>query len=106
LTILLREGLEALLVVVAMIAFLKKANALMCWSTCTPAGVIALACGGATRLAATYLAHVSGASRELTRGLSSLFAAAVLLGVGIVDAWQRAWQGAGRSICIRRCHRY
>ena len=93
LTILLREGLEALLVVVAMIAFLKKAERTDVLVYVHAGWVIALACGGATWLAATYLVHVSGASRELTEGLSSLFAAAVLLGVGI---WMHGKSVAGR----------
>src|SRR3546814_19746001 len=56
----------------------------------------ALVAGGATWLAATYLIDISGASRELTEGFAALFAAAVLVSVGIwmhgksqADAWQR-----------------
>ena len=93
LTILLREGLEALLVVVAMIAFLHKAQrpeALRYvhwgWSSALAAGVL-------TWVAAAYVVGISGASRELTEGFSSLFAAAVLLGVGI---WMHQKSVAGR----------
>ncbi len=42
---------------------------------------------------ATYLVGISGASRELTEGFSSLFAALVLLGVGI---WMHQKSVAGR----------
>jgi high-affinity iron transporter len=55
--------------------------------------VAALAAGGITWGVATYLVGVSGASRELTEGLSSLFAAVVLLGVGM---WMHNKSVAGR----------
>ncbi|MEA1673747.1 FTR1 family protein [Nitrospirillum sp. BR 11163] len=91
-TILLREGLEALLIVVAMIAFLRKAGRAdvlrhvhLGWTT-------ALAAGLATWAAATYLVSISGASRELTEGLGSVFAALVLLSVGV---WMHGKSQAG-----------
>jgi len=43
---------------------------------------VALLLGVATWVAATYVVDVSGASRELTEGITALFAAAVLLYVG------------------------
>jgi high-affinity iron transporter len=95
-TILLREGLEALLVVVAMIAFLDKAGrkAVVVWVH--GGWVAALVAGGLTWVAATYLVSISGVSRELTEGFGSLLAAAVLVSVGLwmhgktrADAWQR-----------------
>jgi high-affinity iron transporter len=55
--------------------------------------VAALAAGGATWFVATYLVDVSGASRELTEGFSSIFAAVVLLGVGM---WMHQKSVAGR----------
>ena len=54
---------------------------------------LALAAGGITWALATWLVDISGASRELTEGLSSLFAALVLLGVGI---WMHQKSLAGR----------
>lgn len=93
LTILLREGLEALLVVVAMLAFLKKAERSDVVVYVHAGWVAALAAGGITWGVATYLVGVSGASRELTEGLSSLFAAVVLLGVGM---WMHNKSVAGR----------
>lgn len=93
LTILLREGLEALLVVVAMIAFLKKAERRDVLVYVHAGWIGALAAGGATWAVATYLVEVSGASRELTEGFSSLFAAVVLLGVGM---WMHQKSVAGR----------
>lgn len=96
LTILLREGLEALLIVVAMIAFLRKADRQDVLPYVHGGWVAALGAGVLTWAAATYFITISGAQRELTEGFGGLFAAAVLLSVGIwmhgksnADAWQR-----------------
>ncbi len=95
-TILLREGLEALLIVVAIVAFLRKANRSEVLPYVHAGTVVALLGGVATWGAATYLISISGASREATEGGGSLFAAAVLLFVGIwmhgksqAGAWQQ-----------------
>ncbi len=95
-TILLREGLEALLIVVAMIAFLKKAERQDVLPYVHGGWAAALGAGVLTWAAATYFITISGAQRELTEGFGGLFAAAVLLSVGIwmhgksqADAWQR-----------------
>lgn len=93
LTILLREGLEALLVVVAMVAFLKKADRRDVLPYVHAGWVAALASGGVTWAIATYLVDLSGASREMTEGFSAIFAAVVLLGVGI---WMHQKSMAGR----------
>ena len=93
LTILLREGAEALLIVVAMIAFLKKANRPDALPMVHAGWIAALVAGGLTWFAATYLVEVSGASREMTEGYSALFAAAMLLSVGI---WMHQKSLAGR----------
>jgi high-affinity iron transporter len=95
-TILAREGLEALLIVVAMIAFLNKAGRRDVLGYVHGGWIAALAVGAGTWGAATWLITISGASRELTEGFGGLFAAAVLIWVGIwmhgkssADAWQR-----------------
>ncbi len=95
LTILLREGLEALLIVVAMVAFLRKADRRDVLPYVHAGWLAALAVGALTWGAATYLISVSGASRELTEGFGSVLAAAVLISVGVwmhakaqADAWQ------------------
>lgn len=93
LTILLREGVEALLVVVAMVAFLKKADRRDVLAYVHTGWIAALAAGGLTWAVATYLVDVSGASRELTEGVSAIFAAVVLLSVGI---WMHRKSTAGR----------
>lgn len=93
-TILLREGLEALLIVVAMIAFLKKADRVEALAFVHGGWAVALLAGAATWAAATWLIAISGASRELTEGFGSLIAAIVLISVGVWmhgkskgDAW-------------------
>ncbi|HYI41216.1 MAG TPA: cytochrome c/FTR1 family iron permease [Allosphingosinicella sp.] len=95
-TILLREGLEALLIVVAMLAFLRKADRAEMVRPVHWGWVTALVAGLATWWAATHLISISGANRELTEGFGSLFAAVILLFVGIwmhgkaqADEWQR-----------------
>lgn len=92
-TILLREGIEALLVVVAMIAFLRKAERKDGLPYVHGGWVGALALGVVTWAVATYVVGVSGANREVTEGLSSLFAAAVLVSVGM---WMHQKSMAGR----------
>lgn len=94
--ILLREGVEALLIVVAMIAFLRKAERRDALMYVHGGWIAALVLGGITWWVATYLITISGASRELTEGFGSLIAAAVLVWVGLwmhskaqAGAWQR-----------------
>ncbi len=82
-TILVREGLEALLVVVALLASLRKAERADGARYVHLGWIVALAAGVATWVLARYAISISGASRELTEGLSSLFAAVVLLAVGL-----------------------
>ncbi len=95
-TILLREGLEALLIVVAMLAFLKKGDRADMTRPVHYGWISALVAGVLTWWAATELITISGATRELTEGFGSVFAALVLLFVGIwmhgkaqADEWQR-----------------
>jgi high-affinity iron transporter len=91
-TILLREGLEALLIVVAMLAFLNKADRPEMTRPVHIGWTSALAAGALTWWVATSLISVSGASRELTEGFGSLLAAAILLFVGI---WMHGKAQAG-----------
>jgi high-affinity iron transporter len=95
-TILLREGLEALLIVVAMLAFLRKADRGDMVRPVHWGWIAALVSGFATWWAATHFLSISGASRELTEGFGSILAALILLFVGIwmhgksqADEWQR-----------------
>jgi len=93
LTILLREGVEALLIVIAMVAFLRKAERPEALHYVHAGWISALAAGALTWVVATYVVSISGASREVTEGLSSLFAAAVLLSVGL---WMHQKSQAGQ----------
>jgi high-affinity iron transporter len=95
-TILVREGLEALLIVVGMLAFLKKGGRSDMVRPVHYGWTSALVAGGLTWLAATTLISISGATRELTEGFGSILAAVVLLFVGIwmhgkgqANEWQR-----------------
>ena len=94
--ILLREGLEALLVVIAMIAFLRRAERPEALPYVHGGWIAALVAGAGTWAAATYAISISGASRELTEGFGSLLAAIILLSVGIwmhgksqAEEWRR-----------------
>lgn len=95
-TILLREGLEALLIVVGMLTFLRKADRREMVRPVHAGWIAALIAGLATWWAATHLITISGANRELTEGFGSALAAFVLLFVGVwmhrkaqADEWQR-----------------
>lgn len=92
-TILLREGLEALLVVVGMIAFLRRSERREALPWVHAGWLLALLAGGLTWALATWLIDISGTNRELTEGVSSVFAALVLLSVGI---WMHQKSLAGR----------
>ena len=94
-TILLREGLEALLIVVAMIAFLRKADRRDVLPYVHGGWIVALAAGVLTWWVATYLVSISGANRELTEGIGGVVSALVLVSVGVwmhgksqADVWQ------------------
>lgn len=82
LVILLREGLEAILLLAVVVAFLIKTGRREALKYIHVGWIVALLLGVATWAAATYVVDVSGASRELTEGITALFAAAVLLYVG------------------------
>jgi len=94
--ILLREGLEALLVVIAMIAFVRRAERSEALPYVHAGWVGALLAGAVTWAVATYAIGISGASRELTEGFGSILAAVILLSVGIwmhgkaqAEEWRR-----------------
>ena len=79
-----------------MIAFLRKADRPEALRYVHGGWVSALAAGALTWVVATYAIGISGASRELTEGFGSLFAAVILLAVGIwmhgkaqANHWQR-----------------
>ncbi|HAJ92583.1 MAG TPA: cytochrome C [Gammaproteobacteria bacterium] len=82
LVILLREGLEALLVVAALAAFLIKTGRHDGLVYIYAGIAAAFVLGIATWVAANTFIDISGAQRELTEGFAALFAAVVLFSVG------------------------
>jgi high-affinity iron transporter len=96
LTILLREGLEALLIVVAMVTFLRRAERTDALVYVHAGWVAALFTGVLTWGAANWFVSISGATREMTEGLGSVIAALILLWIGVwmhgksqANVWQR-----------------
>jgi high-affinity iron transporter len=82
LVILLREGMEAILVVAAILAFLARANRPEARRWVHAGWIAALALGALTWVVSNYLVQISGASREVTEGATALISAALLLYVG------------------------
>lgn len=82
LVILLREGLEAILILGAIGAFIIKSGHREALRYMHAGWVGALALGAATWAASTWLLDIGGATREMTEGITALFAAAMLLYVG------------------------
>ncbi len=82
LVILLREGLEAILLLAAIIAFVTRTGRRDALPWVHAGWIGALAMGGVTWMVATYFISISGANRELTEGVTALVACAMLLYVG------------------------
>ncbi|WP_232420172.1 cytochrome c/FTR1 family iron permease [Nitrosococcus watsonii] len=95
LTIILREGLEAVLIVGAILSFLIRSGRRDALIYVHVGWILALALGVATWFAATYLIFISGASRELTEGIAALISAVILLYVGFwlhSKAYAKGWR--------------
>ncbi len=95
LVILLREGLEAIVVVAAIAALLVKAGRRDALAYVHAGWVAALALGAVTWVVASRVVTVSGASRETTEGATALIAAGMLLSVGFWmhgKAYSARWQ--------------
>ena len=95
LLILLREGVEAILVLAAILAFLNKTGQQQAVRSVHIGWGLALLAGFVTWAVAAYLLDVSGASRELLEGATALFASAMVLWLGVwmhdrrhASAWQ------------------
>jgi high-affinity iron transporter len=82
LIIILREGLEAILVLAAMAAFLMRTGRRNGLPYLHGGWIAALALGALTWLVSSKLIGISGAQREVTEGITALVAAALLLYVG------------------------
>ncbi len=82
LLILLREGLEAILVLAAIIAFVVKTGRRDALRYIHFGWMGAVVLGAATWAVASYVINISGADREVTEGVTALLAAVMLLYVG------------------------
>ena len=80
--ILLREGVETVLILAAIFALLIKADRRDALPYVHAGWIAALALGGMTWIVASYVVAISGSTRELTEGVTALVAAAFLLYVG------------------------
>lgn len=96
LMILLREGLEALLVVIALTTILVKTKRTDAVKYVHFGWIAAFVAGFATWVAAQHLVTISGASREVMEGVAALIAAGVLFYIGFwmhsktqAHEWQR-----------------
>jgi high-affinity iron transporter len=94
--LLLREGLEAVLVLAGLMAVLRKAGRGDALRYVHLGWIAACALGLLTWFLAGFLLKSSGASREVAEGFTALFAAVTLLYVGLwlhgkaqAGAWQR-----------------
>ena len=108
-TILVREGLEAILIVAALIALLVRSERRDALRAVHAGWIVALLLGAVTWLAASYALTISGATREVTEGITALTAAAVLLYVGFwmhdkshADRWQAYLHERVRGALDRR----
>lgn len=82
LVILLREGLEAILLLAAIIAFITKTGRRDALPYVHAGWVAALVLGIVTWAVASFVIGISGANREMTEGITALIASAMLLYVG------------------------
>lgn len=106
-----REGLEAILVLAAIFAFLKKSGRREALPYAHGGWIAAVLLGIGTWFAATYFIDISGASREVTEGVVALAAAAILLYVGLwlhnkshAQQWQQFVAGKLQGALAGRGH--
>lgn len=83
LLILLREGLEAILIIAAMALYLRRTEQPLSLRYLHMGWIAALAVGALTWLGIKTVIDISGAQREVIEGAAALLAAIVLLYVGI-----------------------
>jgi high-affinity iron transporter len=93
LIIMLREGLEAILVLAAMAAFLVRTGRRESLPWLHVGWIAALLLGGLTWVVSSKLIAISGAHREVTEGITALVAAGLLLYVGF---WLHSKANAAR----------
>ncbi|MDD1012464.1 cytochrome c/FTR1 family iron permease [Pseudomonas rubra] len=103
LLILLREGLEAILVLAAILAFLRKTGQQSAVRSVNVGWGLALLAGLGTWALAAYVIDVSGAQRELLEGCTALFASVMVLWLGVWMHDRRhaaAWQDYIKSSLV------
>ncbi|WP_417660977.1 FTR1 family protein [Pseudomonas sp.] len=103
LLILLREGLEAILVLAAILAFLRNTGQEKAVRSVHVGWGLALLAGFGTWALAAYLIDVSGAQRELLEGSTALFASVMVLWLGVWMHDRRhaaAWQSYIKSSLV------
>ena len=103
LLILLREGLEAILVLAAILAFLRNTGQQSAVRSVNVGWGLALLAGLATWALAAYVIDVSGAQRELLEGCTALFASMMVLWLGVWMHDRRhaaAWQDYIKSSLV------
>ncbi|WP_136478678.1 FTR1 family protein [Pseudomonas sp. DG56-2] len=100
LLILLREGLEAILVLAAILAFLRNTGQQSAVRSVNIGWILALLAGFGTWALAAYVIDVGGAQRELLEGCTALFASVMVLWLGVWMHDRRhaaAWQNYIKS---------
>lgn len=103
LLILLREGLEAILVLAAILAFLRNTGQQSAVRSVNVGWALALVAGFATWALAAYVIDVGGAQRELLEGCTALFACVMVLWLGVWMHDRRhaaAWQDYIKSSLV------
>ncbi|MFF7108253.1 FTR1 family protein [Pseudomonas sichuanensis] len=103
LLILLREGLEAILVLAAILAFLRNTGQQSAVRSVNIGWGLALVAGFATWALAAYVINVGGAQRELLEGCTALFASVMVLWLGVWMHDRRhaaAWQNYIKSSLV------
>lgn len=103
LLILLREGLEAILVLAAILAFLRNTGQESAVRSVNIGWALALLAGLGTWALAAYVIDVSGAQRELLEGATALFASVMVLWLGVWMHDRRhaaAWQDYIKSSLV------
>ncbi|CAK17959.1 putative cytochrome c protein [Pseudomonas entomophila L48] len=103
LLILLREGLEAILVLAAILAFLRNTGQQSAVRSVNIGWGLALLAGFGTWALAAYVIDVGGAQRELLEGCTALFASVMVLWLGVWMHDRRhaaAWQNYIKSSLV------
>ncbi|HBH80905.1 MAG TPA: cytochrome C, partial [Nitrospira sp.] len=109
LVILLREGLESILIISTIVAFVVRTGRRDALPYIHLGWIGAIVLGAVTWFLARYMLSMSGANREVTEALTALLAAAMLLYVGWwlhsrsnAQAWNRYVREQLNSALARR----